>query len=77
MVAWREKFPFDFVVMLGDNIYPPHAADDFVTEVRRALPRAARCRGDILRRDRQPRSVERAGLPGVQHGGAPLLLVQA
>jgi predicted phosphodiesterase len=29
MVAWRAKFPFDFVVMLGDNIYPPHAADDF------------------------------------------------
>ena len=29
MIAWREKFPFDFVVMLGDNIYPPHAADDY------------------------------------------------
>jgi len=29
MVAWREKFPFDFVVMLGDNLYPPHAPDDF------------------------------------------------
>jgi calcineurin-like phosphoesterase family protein len=32
MVAWREKFSFDFVIMLGDNIYPPHAADDFVTK---------------------------------------------
>ena len=30
MVAWREKFPFDFVVMLGDNIYPPHGPDDYV-----------------------------------------------
>lgn len=30
MVAWRAKFPFDFVLMLGDNIYPPHAADDYV-----------------------------------------------
>src|SRR6476661_8906572 len=29
MTAWRAKFPFDFVVMLGDNIYPPHASDDF------------------------------------------------
>jgi predicted phosphodiesterase len=29
IVAWRARFPFDFVVMLGDNIYPPHAADDF------------------------------------------------
>ena len=32
MIAWREKFPFDFVVMLGDNIYPPHAADDYLTK---------------------------------------------
>src|SRR5215208_2783395 len=29
MAAWRGKFPFDFVVMLGDNIYPPHAPDDY------------------------------------------------
>jgi len=29
MTAWRQKFPFEFVVMLGDNIYPPHAPDDF------------------------------------------------
>ena len=30
MTAWRAKFPFDFVLMLGDNIYPPHAPDDYV-----------------------------------------------
>lgn len=29
MLAWRTKFPFDFVIMLGDNIYPPHAPDDY------------------------------------------------
>jgi predicted phosphodiesterase len=29
MVAWRERFPFDFVIMLGDNIYPPHTSDDY------------------------------------------------
>jgi hypothetical protein len=29
MTAWRQQFPFEFVVMLGDNIYPPHAPDDF------------------------------------------------
>jgi len=29
MVAWRTKFPFDFIVMLGDNIYPPLQPDDF------------------------------------------------
>jgi len=32
MVAWHTKFPFDFVVMLGDNIYPPHGPDDFTTK---------------------------------------------
>ena len=29
MVAWREKFPFDFALMLGDNIYPPHTPEDY------------------------------------------------
>lgn len=29
MSVWRQKFPFEFVLMLGDNIYPPHAADDY------------------------------------------------
>lgn len=29
MVAWRAKFGFDFVLMLGDNIYPPHTPDDY------------------------------------------------
>jgi Calcineurin-like phosphoesterase len=32
MEAWREKFPFDFVLMLGDNIYPPHGPDDYRTK---------------------------------------------
>jgi predicted phosphodiesterase len=32
MVAWRAKFPFDFVVMLGDNIYPPNTPQDYVTK---------------------------------------------
>jgi 3',5'-cyclic AMP phosphodiesterase CpdA len=30
MVAWRAKFPFDFVVMLGDNIYDSHTPKDYV-----------------------------------------------
>ena len=29
MVNWRAKFPFDFVVMLGDNIYPPHTPAEY------------------------------------------------
>lgn len=32
MVAWRAKFPFDFVVMLGDNIYDSHTAKDYVNK---------------------------------------------
>jgi len=32
MVAWRQRFPFTFVLMLGDNIYPPHAPDDYQTK---------------------------------------------
>ena len=32
MVAWRAKFPFDFVLMLGDNIYPPNTPHDYVTK---------------------------------------------
>lgn len=30
MVTWRERFPFDFVIMLGDNIYGPHTPQDYV-----------------------------------------------
>jgi calcineurin-like phosphoesterase family protein len=30
MVAWRAKFPFEFVLMLGDNIYGTHTPQDYV-----------------------------------------------
>ncbi len=30
MREWREKFPFEFVIMLGDNIYDGHTPQDFV-----------------------------------------------
>jgi len=30
MVAWRQQFPFEFVVMLGDNIYDRHTPADYV-----------------------------------------------
>jgi hypothetical protein len=30
MVAWRERFSYDFVLMLGDNIYDRHTPDDYV-----------------------------------------------
>ena len=28
MVRWRQQFPFDLVLMLGDNIYDSHSAAD-------------------------------------------------
>jgi hypothetical protein len=30
MTAWRARFPFDFVLMLGDNIYDRHTPQDYV-----------------------------------------------
>src|SRR5690349_14809666 len=29
MVKWREQFPFEFVVMLGDNLYGRQRPNDF------------------------------------------------
>ena len=29
MVTWRARFPFDFVLMLGDNIYDSHTPADY------------------------------------------------
>lgn len=29
MTAWRTRFPFDFVLMLGDNIYDSHTPEDY------------------------------------------------
>jgi hypothetical protein len=30
MVSWRERFEYDFVLMLGDNIYDSHTPEDYV-----------------------------------------------
>jgi hypothetical protein len=30
MIAWRAKFPFEFVLMMGDNIYDTHTPEDYV-----------------------------------------------
>jgi predicted phosphodiesterase len=32
MVTWRERFPFDFVLMLGDNIYDSHTPEDYAAK---------------------------------------------
>ena len=41
MAAWHARFPFDFVIMLGDNLYGSQQPKDFVDEVRAA--RTSRC----------------------------------
>lgn len=35
LVAWREKFPYDLVLMLGDNIYDRHTPDDYAAKFER------------------------------------------
>jgi hypothetical protein len=30
MIAWRARFAFDFVLMLGDNIYDRHSPQDYI-----------------------------------------------
>ena len=35
MVAWREKFPYDLVVMVGDNIYDRHTPEDYAAKFER------------------------------------------
>jgi 3',5'-cyclic AMP phosphodiesterase CpdA len=30
MNAWRQRFPFEFVLMLGDNIYDSHTPQDYI-----------------------------------------------
>ena len=32
MIAWREKFEYDLVLMLGDNIYDSHTPEDYVAK---------------------------------------------
>lgn len=35
MERWRERFPFDFVLMLGDNIYDSHTPEDYAAKFER------------------------------------------
>ena len=35
LVAWRARFPFDLVLMLGDNIYDRHTAEDYFAKFER------------------------------------------
>lgn len=35
MERWRHRFPFDFVLMLGDNIYDSHTPEDYAAKFER------------------------------------------
>jgi hypothetical protein len=35
MVAWREKFSYDLVLMVGDNIYDSHTPEDYAAKFER------------------------------------------
>ena len=35
MLAWRARFPYDGVLMLGDNIYDQHTAEDYAAKFER------------------------------------------
>ena len=35
LVAWRARFPFDLVLMMGDNIYDRHTAEDYAAKFER------------------------------------------
>jgi predicted phosphodiesterase len=35
MGRWRQRFPFDFVLMLGDNIYDSHTPEDYAAKFER------------------------------------------
>ena len=76
MAKLHERFPFELVILVGDNIYGGERAEDFRTQVRDA--RTSRCstRRQVLRLARQPRRPEPALLQAVQHGRQALLLVQ-
>ena len=77
LTTWRTKFPFEFVLMMGDNLYGGDDAEGLREEVRDSLQAAARRRREVLRVARQPRRPERAPLQAVQHERRALLHVQA
>ena len=50
LAAYRTMFPYEFAIMLGDNLYGSESASTFRTEVRDPVQAAARCRREVLRR---------------------------
>ena len=55
MAKLHERFPFELVITVGDNIYGGTAAAGLRQEVRGAVQGAAQTRREVLRVARQPR----------------------
>ena len=72
----HKMFPFEFAIMLGDNLYGGEGPSDFRQEVRGALQAAARRRREVLRVARQPRRPDPALLQALQHERREVLLLQ-
>ena len=62
MIAYRQKFPFEFVITLGDDLYRRERPERLRKQVRAALQAFARCGRKFLRGARQPRQPQRAVL---------------
>ena len=77
LIASRAKFPYEFVLMMGDNLYGGSGDEGLPEEVRGAVQAAARRRRQVLRVARQPRQPERTILQAVQHERRAVLHVQA
>ena len=77
MADARVPFPFDFVIMLGDNMYGSQDSRAFRREVRAPVRPAAAGRREVLRLARQPRQSDQSLLQIVQYGrGAVLHLLE-
>ena len=64
MAAFRERFPFEFVLMLGDNIYEgPATREDYRRKFEEPYRPAARRGRQVLRRAGQPRRPARGDYP--------------
>ena len=61
LVGFRKVFPYEFVLMLGDNTYGGESAKDFEQRFERPYKPLLDCRREVLCRDRQPRHARTSG----------------
>ena len=77
MAAWRTRYPFEFVLMTGDNLYGTERPKRLREEVLDPVQAAARRRGEVLCLARQSRRRRADPVQAVQHGRQEVLQLQA